>query len=632
MIQRSQLILVVLVSFLVIYQITWLSTFPFSAIYKKKGDNLEFKMITEPVQKEDHLEIEDENSEKEVKLFSNPEGKYAGIKITKLMILAGLSILDVLTDFLFGFNLIFDFDNKWNSEIKLEAVKYGYIVLFSCWIPGLVAVIHMTASQRMKYANRKREFALTLVLLFIFYPLAPFLSLFISLWHFNDPKDRKISEVEKIINLAIQIEGNVEAPVQMIITVFLIMKGILNVPWASSEEDSVIDLGFDNEISFHGILPFTTLAASSASILKASVTMNVFNVMIIRMSEGYLPFFCHAIFFRVLAFAFILIYINQLTFFVFLLILVGNIYIGYRITSKVKINKKLKKYLHDKPENLSPPIWLNSLTGVLVPSCHLEVLDLKAVRESNDEEIVELSNQFHKTFKQKIIKWQMILSTAIILITVIVISILVNFTNFKYHPNIYTNLEFNVLCVVLGILGILGLLFLKNIDLYDIFGIRMSEEMQSQYEENIPGGKWAWISVRTIIILLSVSVLLCPAIGGYIICHYQSPTTSFMMVNNIDFDSKSIEMMAIQVRSVYLPADAQTNNNWSNAINCDNTNYQQILDAEGRAIIFGNISIIIDLNNFGKICYERLLQSVVKQSQSNIQHIQNVIILEEERY
>ena len=124
-----------------------------------------------PSQKRASSEQSHDDDSEEVNIFQNPEGNHAGFKITKLLIVTGLCLLDVFTDFLFGFNLLFDFENRWNSELKAEAAAYGYIVLFSCWIPGLVAVIHMAASYRMNYVNKKGEFAVTLFLLFVLYPL-----------------------------------------------------------------------------------------------------------------------------------------------------------------------------------------------------------------------------------------------------------------------------------------------------------------------------------------------------------------------------------------------------------------------------------------------------------------------------
>ena len=64
------------------------------------------------------------------------------------------------------------------------------------------------------------------------------------MWYFNRPSStRVIGRIEKIINLAVDMEGCVEAPLQLIITTFLIMTRFLSVPWDSNPEESFIDLG-----------------------------------------------------------------------------------------------------------------------------------------------------------------------------------------------------------------------------------------------------------------------------------------------------------------------------------------------------------------------------------------------------
>jgi len=127
-------------------------------------------------------------------------------------------------------------------------------------------------------------------------------SLAITMWHFNARSDRKIGNVEKLINLAVEIEGCIEAPIQLILTTFLIMTGYLSVPWSSPIQEVSIDLGFDNIISFKG-LPLVSMIISSLSILKATMTINVFNAhLLTNVQQGYFPFFFHALFFRVLSF------------------------------------------------------------------------------------------------------------------------------------------------------------------------------------------------------------------------------------------------------------------------------------------------------------------------------------------
>ena len=177
---------------------------------------------------------DDENEKDLVNVFSIQEGEHGDFKILKLLIDAGLSILDVITDLIFGISLTH----------REDASFYGYLVLGSCWVPALVIIIHMIAYYRENYASNPGKFFITITILFIFYPLAPFISFGISMWYFNTHSTtRVIGRIEKIINLAVDMEGCVEAPLQLIITTFLIMTRFLSVPWDSSPEESIIDLG-----------------------------------------------------------------------------------------------------------------------------------------------------------------------------------------------------------------------------------------------------------------------------------------------------------------------------------------------------------------------------------------------------
>jgi len=98
-------------------------------------------------------ELKDLNSNNQTvkddfQIFNSQEGQTAGLSIAKLIFAACLSVLDVLTDVLFAFNLI-------NRD---DASFFGYLVLASCWIPGLVAVIHMIAYYRFDYLEKLLTF------------------------------------------------------------------------------------------------------------------------------------------------------------------------------------------------------------------------------------------------------------------------------------------------------------------------------------------------------------------------------------------------------------------------------------------------------------------------------------------
>ena len=93
---------------------------------------------------------------------------------------------------------------------------------------------------------------------------------------------------------------------------FLVMKGIIGIPWYKSSQLMTATDAVDNEFYFYSI-PMWTLIFSVIDILKCTVLTNIFNVYIGKISSwaifkkyvnlifGQLPFFLHAILFRVLA-------------------------------------------------------------------------------------------------------------------------------------------------------------------------------------------------------------------------------------------------------------------------------------------------------------------------------------------
>ena len=85
----------------------------------------------------------------------DPDGKGAAGAVTVFAALIVLKIIffdiwislgDAITDFLQGLSLMFDFYNCFAP--RKETWGIGLIVLAACWIPGLVAVLHILAHYR----------------------------------------------------------------------------------------------------------------------------------------------------------------------------------------------------------------------------------------------------------------------------------------------------------------------------------------------------------------------------------------------------------------------------------------------------------------------------------------------------
>lgn len=159
-------------------------------------------------------------------IFSHPEGQHTDLKVLKLLTDAGLSLVDVTTDILFairkGFkthtkNLCYTIAFKASAFVCVcfkafslslmsqeKTYSYGIIVLASCWVPAFVMIIHMISYYRENYSSRLVIYFLQIFILFICYPLGPFISFGLNLWRFNrarNNKNKKLGKIEQMINL-----------------------------------------------------------------------------------------------------------------------------------------------------------------------------------------------------------------------------------------------------------------------------------------------------------------------------------------------------------------------------------------------------------------------------------------------
>ena len=83
-----------------------------------------------------------------------------------------------------------------------ETYLYGVVVLVSCWVPAFVVIIHMISYYRENYSAKLGIFFLQILILFICYPLGPFISFCLNLWRFNvSRKNKKLGKIEQMINL-----------------------------------------------------------------------------------------------------------------------------------------------------------------------------------------------------------------------------------------------------------------------------------------------------------------------------------------------------------------------------------------------------------------------------------------------
>lgn len=247
---------------------------------------------------------------------------------------------------------------------------------------------------------------------------------------------------------------------------------------------------FENVFATFNI-PMFSMAFSFVNILFCSTKVNIFNVYIVQLRRladlklyvslcvGYLPFFLHSIMFRVFAFTFLLIYLSQWSAIPLLAIFFSNLIIGYIFKGESQferlINDKYKLYNTKNPNSIGleqkllsnpgedTPIWLNSFLGMFVPSCSMMGV-LPEIMDQLDEEQKSRVLSEQSRSQKKILRYQVFITTSIILTSLSVIYYLVNYSEFGYNSNILTFIDFNICSALILVQAMISILFLPELD------------------------------------------------------------------------------------------------------------------------------------------------------------------------
>ena len=249
-----------------------------------------------------------------VKYPTKKEGLKKVFSILKSMVVSSLSAVDVATDLWLGLDLMFDFQDQRSGALKAEAEKYGKVVLAVVWLPGVVAVTHLITHHRHEFLQRKMQFLAKSLLLLVSYPIVVPLSLLLNFFYEMNKTEKMDPRLKKYIDQAPTIEGGVEAPTQMMILIFLTIRGFYDLPWSQTNPQNTVQLGY-NTLSLPW-LPMFSFAISTLSILKSTIEMNALNMFPGKSSldliGGYLPFSISAVSFRILSTSFLLIYLGEM--------------------------------------------------------------------------------------------------------------------------------------------------------------------------------------------------------------------------------------------------------------------------------------------------------------------------------
>ena len=320
----------------------------------------------------------------------------------------------VLILLLVGLNMTVGSSDTWSDVmvfvylIRAEFYEYAMCVGVIDMLPGIVIFLHHCNTDTWRQSSKFfRLFCLLLI------PLQPF-SLFIVhiTWLINigSPHWHNLAKMSTLIH------GSFETPCQTILLLFLMGRGVLQIPW---EENTVVTDRYNNQLPL-GKIGTISLAICSLSLLKASVDSIEFDG--IRQTLNGLIFSVINLCFRVPALAIAAIYLDMWVVIVFvtLFLITGTTFL----------------YLKGSHDTTFFKATTSVAFSIFLPICasrypfEAQLITMKDARRSNNTMNVE------KDMKRKISCIVSLLTLPIIYISNILVYLMVKHLDFKTDANI----------------------------------------------------------------------------------------------------------------------------------------------------------------------------------------------------
>ena len=234
----------------------------------------------------------------------------------------GISLGDMLTDFLQGVNLILDFSD-WT--LRLNSLSYGAAIILVSWLPMVLAFLHLGFSEDYMFLKicRTRSGLIGIILASIFFPFVPTL---LYIWLLLSPRQTaenraQYKMLERVSHEIKSICGAVESPVQLTILSYLMIRGILTLPWTEGFSSKCMTDSLGRVACFPSI-PMASMIFSLLSIVKAVFDLNIYPLlreyhnsarsfkMSLYLMLSFLPFFLSNALFRVCSFSIMFVFLD----------------------------------------------------------------------------------------------------------------------------------------------------------------------------------------------------------------------------------------------------------------------------------------------------------------------------------
>ena len=408
-----------------------------------------------------------------------------------LLIDIGISVGDMITDLLQGLSLVFDSD--WN--LQWSTYHYGIAVLSIMWLPGLVVLLHQASGEAtFRLFPQSNHWTATLglgIVFFLLFPLVPtalYLRVLLTKRRFRTAQQKLVFLRSEAISHEIKaIAGSLESPLELILLLWLVLRGILQLPWDRPLTSSCVgdSLG---RVACLPSLPMASIIFSLLSILKTLCDLNISPIVsstnhansipklgyTCHLLAQFCPFFVCSVLFRTAAFSFIITFLDFWALIpgivMFLLCLAHTTLTsqshstkevwhleneGQEGTSDIKRDTMSSCSQEEETTlNRTTPIFLNSLLGLLLPIAYSP-----PTSEFSGTMKLEFHVKNQAERQAAILRSQALLVNTCTMIIVIVTYCLVTYTStFNYWSNILTPWWFTVAFFYLLLLYLLSLL------------------------------------------------------------------------------------------------------------------------------------------------------------------------------
>ena len=262
------------------------------------------------------------------------------LSFLKILLLdIGISLGDTTTDILQGFSLMIDDSN---FTFRVSTMKYGIAIIVACWLPVMIATIHLGFSRDTSLSLKLTSMYswLLIILGIALFPLVPtFLYIYLLVCPKSTPEEKGVYDrTERRAHEIKSIAGAVEAPVQLIIILYLMCRGLLTLPWQDAVSSSCVEDSLGRVACLPSI-PMASMIFATFAIIKAMHEMSIYPILLgytgavnrfkksLALFLLYLPFFLANAAFRISSFAIMFVYLDNWAIIPILLIWLVNLVI-----------------------------------------------------------------------------------------------------------------------------------------------------------------------------------------------------------------------------------------------------------------------------------------------------------------